>query len=100
MPVVTGSGTELSANQVRDAIVKAAHTKGWAVQDGSNGRLVATVYVRTHMAEVEIDYSPEAYSISYRNSDNLLYNGSNIHRNYNKWIQLLEIRINEELRGL
>lgn len=100
MPVVSGSGAELSADQVRTAIVDAAHSKGWSVQDGAGGRLLATLYVRSHMAEVEIDYSPKAYGISYVNSENLLYNGSNIHRNYNKWIQLLETRINEELRRL
>lgn len=100
MPVETGSGAQLSADQVRDAIIEAAHTKGWFVQPESDNRLIATVHVRTHMAEVEIAYSPTEYSISYKDSDNLLYNGSDIHRNYNKWVQLLEVRINEKLRQL
>ena len=53
--------------------------------------------MRQHTAVVDIRYSPESYSISYRDSAVLLYDGQVIHRNYNKWVQLLSERIQLEL---
>jgi hypothetical protein len=36
----------------------------------------------------------------YKDSDVLLYDGTKIHRNYNKWVELLERQINIELSTL
>jgi hypothetical protein len=95
-PVVTKSG-QVSAAQVHAAIVEALHDGGWVVKQDDPGKILAEVLVRTHRADVEIDYSPTQYSISYKDSEDLLYDGSMIHRNYNKWIMLLETRINQRL---
>lgn len=35
-------------------------------------------------------YKPESYSMTYRDSEVLKYDGTKIHRNYNKWIKLIE----------
>ena len=56
--------------------------------------------MRKHTAVVDIRYTPERYSISYRDSEVLLYDGSMIHRNYNKWVQPLSERINLEINKL
>jgi hypothetical protein len=104
-PVVTSSGKHLSANQVHGAIIGALNDKvifgaGWVVRQDDPGEIVAEVLVRTHRAEVEIDYSSTQYSILYKDSENLLYDGSSIHRNYNKWVQLLEKKIEQHLYAL
>jgi hypothetical protein len=93
-PVAAPSGP-LSTAQVRAAIIDALHDKGWTVRQDNPGRVEAEVLVRTHRADVEIDYSATQYSITYKGSENLLYDGSTIHRNYNKWIVLLERQINQ-----
>lgn len=95
-PVVAPSGP-LSAAQVRGAIIEALHDKGWVVRQDNPGKIEAEVVVRTHRADVEINYSATQYSITYKDSDNLLYDGSKIHRNYNKWVMLLETEINQRL---
>ncbi|MGD1879194.1 MAG: hypothetical protein ACFB13_17035 [Kiloniellaceae bacterium] len=99
-PVVTGSGTTPSLNQVEDAIVKACRDKEWFADPVADGHIVAKVRVRKHTAVVDILYSPTNYSITYKDSEMLLYDGTLIHRNYNKWVQLLADRIDQELNSL
>ncbi len=97
--VVSGSGSELTRDQVRQAIVDAANYKTWRVKQAGDGHLVATVHVRRHMAQVDIRYSSSRYSIAYKDSDVLMHDGTSIHRNYNKWVMLLERQININLRS-
>jgi hypothetical protein len=99
-PVVTASGTTPSPGQVKDAIITACRDKGWWVNPRADGHVIATAHVRQHTAIVDIRYSAEHYAITYKDSEVLLYDGQQIHRNYNKWVQLLEERINAELRKL
>ena len=49
--------------------------------------------VRQHFASVDIHYDSNSYSIRYKDSKVLMYDGTNIHRNYNKWVQLLDQQI-------
>lgn len=95
-PVVESSGP-VSAAQVHDAIVGALTDKGWTVREDNPGKILAEIMVRTHKADIAIDYSSTQYSITYQDSEDLLYDGSTIHRNYNKWIKLLEEQINVRL---
>ena len=95
--VVGGTTSGLTQAQIKQAILKAAADREWIAKEVGDGHIVATVYVRDHMAEVDINYGPNQYSITYKNSDNLLYDGTMIHRNYNKWIKLLDAEIREEL---
>ena len=99
-PVVTSSASALSLQQVRDAITRAAQAKRWRVEQIQDGHLVATVVVRRHTAVVDINYTTTDYSITYKDSDVLLYDGQKIHRNYNKWVKLLDERISQELNAL
>ena len=50
------------------------------------------------MAEVDITFDATKFSINYKNSENLLYDGTVIHRNYNKWIQFMIDKIAINLR--
>jgi hypothetical protein len=95
--VISPAGKPLSSDQVRSAIVRAGAGLGWIVTDVRPGVLNGKLLLRTHVAEVEIPYSPTAYSITYKSSENLGESGGNIHRNYNGWIQNLNRGINAQL---
>jgi len=98
--VVTGAGAAPSQADVRRAIVEAAASKGWTVKDIDPTHLQATHVARKHMAQVVIEYSTSSYSITYEDSLKLKYNGTTIHRNYNRWIRNLEHRIRQRLAAL
>jgi len=63
----------------------------------SPGKVHGTLNVRTHQADVDIDFTTTEYSIVYVSSRNLLSQGARIHKAYNQWIRELEVRINTEL---
>src|SRR3546814_5070870 len=67
-PVITASGTTPSLAQVKSAIITACRDKGWIVDPGAEGHIVATVQVRQHTAAIDIHYSPEHYTITYKDS--------------------------------
>lgn len=52
------------------------------------------------MAQVDIPYNAKAYSIQYKNSANLKYDGVSIHSNYNGWVQNLDRAIQSRLVAL
>lgn len=81
------------AEEIRKAILAGAQAKGWRVEEVGPGHMIARVAVRTHTATVDIYYDNDSYSIQYRDSSDLMYDGSNIHRNYNKWIIYLDEQI-------
>ncbi len=95
-PVVTTSGTH-SMEDVRDAIVRGGSLLGWQVRPIEPGYIVATLFVRTHTASVDIRYDRNEYNITYADSDNLKYRDGKIHSNYNGWVVRLERSIDNEL---
>ena len=99
-PVESVSGAQVTQAQVGDAIAKAANDKGRLVNRVSDGHIEATIHVRQHAAVVDIRYFAISYDITYKSSDVLLYDGEKIHRNYNKWIKILEQRINNNISSL
>ncbi len=94
---VTTSTRNYSMSDVRGAILQAGASLGWQMKVVRPGLIVGTLYVRDHMARVEIPYDRRTYSILYRDSSNLDYDGANIHSNYNGWVQNLSNAINERL---
>lgn len=87
----------LTAEQVRAAIVRAGAGLGWIMKEVGPGKLNGILLLRTHTAEVDIGYSASEYSITYKSSTNLQQAGSQIHKNYNGWIQNLNRGINAQL---
>lgn len=83
-------GVSLSAQQLEQAIVAAGDALGWQMRPTGPGRIEGTLLLRDHRAVVDINYSPRAYSIRYKDSSNLHYDGGTIHRNYNRWIENLD----------
>ena len=87
----------LNSSQVRDAIVRGASNIGWAIESDSPGLLTAKLATRQHTVIVEIPYSTSSYTIRYKSSINMLAEGGEIHRNYNRWVERLHRHINAEL---
>jgi hypothetical protein len=96
-PVVSAAGKPLSQEQVREAIVRAGASLGWIIKDGGPGKLIGTLILRTHTADVDIAYSQTNYSITYKSSANLQESNGKIHKNYNGWITNLTRGINAQL---
>ncbi len=91
---------QYTMKDVKNAIFRAGQSIGWGMKEVKPGLIIATIFVRNHMAKVEISYSKKSFSIHYKDSAGLNYDGTNIHRNYNNWIKNLEQRINSQLSGL
>lgn len=93
-----------SLSQIKESIVEALKYKRWVPVSVEDKQITAEIWVRSHYAKISIDYDNESYSINYIESNNLDFDaGKNqIHRNYNKWIILLdqEIRMNIARRVL
>ncbi|MFA5628197.1 MAG: hypothetical protein WCX90_08745 [Thiohalomonadaceae bacterium] len=95
--VVSSTGKQLTANEVKKAILTAGAVLGWSMKETKPGHIIGTLNVRKHMAKVDIKYNTKTYSITYSDSHNLNYDGSNIHGNYNGWIQRLQQNIQAQL---
>lgn len=91
---------DYTLDDVASAITRAGTGLGWVVRHQTPGHGVATLHLRSHMAQVDITYTLDSYNIEYRGSENLDYDGTNIHRNYNGWIQNLNNAIQVQLSTL
>ena len=81
---------EAPASVRSEQIRRAGTGLGWAMEDAGPGLIRSTLNLRTHQAVVDIPYDRQRFSIQYARSDNLGYDGSSIHSNYNGWVQRLE----------
>jgi hypothetical protein len=95
--VVSGNAT---MTDIKKAIMVAGAGLGWQMKETAPGVITGTLYLRKHMAKVEIPYSKTEYSILYKDSYELGYNGTTIHNNYNGWIQNLDRAIRSSLSVL
>src|SRR5436190_6010581 len=84
-PVATAKQASLA--DVQAAIQRAGITLGWQMAPTAPGQMVGTLALRGHVAVVDINYTPKNYSITYKDSQNLNADGTNIHNNYNGWVQ-------------
>jgi len=98
-PVPTGleAGKNLTIQEVHNAIVEGGAKRGWKMQTVNEGHLVAKLNVRSHEAEVDINYSVNNYSIVYKGSVNLKEANGKISSSYVTWIHNLERDINKSL---
>lgn len=90
---------DLSANDVKKAIIRAGISLGWKIKEVEPGKLVGLLNLRRHMAKIDIPYSKEGYSLIYVDSSELNYDAEKgeIHKNYNKWIRNLDQKIQMQL---
>lgn len=106
-PVYNVSGSPVNTNSGKaslDDIGKASKTAGinlgWQMRDVKPGHIVGTLNLRSHQAVVDVTYNTKSYDIGYKDSSNLNYNGSTIHKNYNSWVQNLDRNIQAQLSGI
>ncbi|MDH5190251.1 MAG: hypothetical protein OEW89_03265 [Gammaproteobacteria bacterium] len=88
--VMTVRDVSMSKDQVKRAIIKAGVHRGWKMREVKSGHIIATLDRSNYMAQIDIKYTEKKYSLTYKNSRGLNYDGTNIHRNYNNWIIYLD----------
>ena len=86
-----------SLDEVGKAIQRAGAALGWQMKETKPGHMLGTLALRTHVAVVDVNYSVKSYSIRYKDSTDLGYDGQNIHPNYNGWVQNLDKGIRAQL---
>lgn len=96
---VNVSSTNYDLSDVAKAIKTAGTGLGWQMKEQTPGHIVGSIYLRSHVAVVDITYTLDEFSINYKDSTNLKYNAASntIHKNYNGWIQNLTDAINKHL---
>jgi hypothetical protein len=94
---VMASKPDVSLSNVEKAIMRAGVSLGWQMRPTNPGHIEGTLILRTHTAVVDINYDTAKYSITYKDSKDLQYDGTNIHSNYNGWIQRLDSAIRSQL---
>jgi hypothetical protein len=98
-PVNTNS-SKPSLEEVGKAIKTVGINLGWQMKEMKPGHIIGTLNLRSHQAVVDINYTTKSYDITYKDSSNLKYGGSTIHKNYNGWVQNLDRRIQAQLSGI
>lgn len=96
---ITASAGAPTDSQIVQAIIRAGSSLGWTMQKVAPGHIVGTLNIRTHIAIVDITYNSDSYSITYKDSTNLDYNGTTIHRSYNTWVNNLNNAIKVQLNN-
>ena len=96
------SSANYDLSDVTSAIKSAGIGLGWQMKEETPGHIVGSLYLRSYVAVVDITYTLDDYSISYKDSKNLRYDaGSNaIHSSYNRWIRNLAKKIDLRLVAL
>ena len=93
---VTGTKA-VKMEDVEMAIKRAGAGLGWQIVPKGPGKAEGILVLRDHKAVVDITYDTKTYSILYKDSTNLQYDGKTIHSNYNGWIQNLDKAIRTQL---
>jgi len=91
---------QVSDEKMKQTIVAALEKREWTVQRFSPQLIQAEITVRNQFhAEIDIRYTRNSYAITYRDSRDLGYKDGKIHRNYNRWISMLDRDIMAGLRS-
>ena len=93
------ASAQVSEEKVKQAIVAALQKREWTVQRLSPQLVQAEITVRNQFyAAIDIRYTRNSYAITYRDSRDLGYKDGKIHRNYNRWVSMLDRDILAGLR--
>ena len=90
----------VSADEVKTAIIRAGASLGWVIVPAGDNMLEATLNVRAHTLVVDIDYTSEHYLVRYKSSINLDYKDGKIHPQYRNWVLNLQRHVDIELATL
>ncbi len=97
IPFPNSRETDITQKEIAKAIMSAGYSLGWVIEDQGNGHMQGTLVLRSHTAVVDIFYNNSKFSITYKDSTNLNYDGNNIHSQYNNWIINLTNKINSQI---
>lgn len=89
-----------TSKDIKKAIIRAGASLGWNMKSAKTGYIIGTLHLREHKAVIDVLYNKNNYSIKYKSSTNLNYDGVNIHSNYNGWIQRLNQNIQIQINTL
>ena len=95
-----GASKAVSMADVEMAIRRAGQGLGWQIVPQGPGKAEGILVLRDHRAVVSITYDTRNYSITYKDSSNLNYDGKTIHSNYNGWVQHLDKAIRAQLSAM
>jgi hypothetical protein len=87
-----------SLDEIGREITIAAGSLHWRITEAAPGHLVAKINAQDHEASVDIAYTGQNYSITLKDTANLLQNpDGTIHRRYDSWIANLRDKIDLQL---
>ena len=91
---------QVSEEKMKTIIVNALQKRDWTVERLSPQLVQAEINVRNQFyAAIDIRYTRNSYAITYRDSRDLGYKDGKIHRNYNRWVSMLDRDIMAALRS-
>jgi hypothetical protein len=90
----------LSMSNMESAIIGAGTGLGWRMAPQTPGQIEGVLALRDHRAVVTVTYDTKSYSIKYKDSSNLNYDGKSIRKNYNGWVENLDRAIRNNLAAL
>jgi len=94
------SSPNATLEQVANAIQRAGISLGWQMIEKGPSAMEGRLNLRSHVAVVSITFDTKQFSIFYKDSNNLNYDGNTIHKNYNGWVQNLEKAILAQSTGI
>ncbi|MCF7500555.1 MULTISPECIES: membrane lipoprotein lipid attachment site-containing protein [unclassified Pseudoalteromonas] len=96
-PIPTVANKSHDLKSIENDILKACMKLGWTCRANQEGKVLGTLDIRKHQLRVEISFNEKEYSIDYKDSINLDYDGKKIHRQYINWVTNLMRNIDAEL---
>ncbi len=101
--VYASSGVPASAENLRQAVIRGAQTRGWRVVKVDGSIITLEIVVRQkHTLLVDVLIDQGSYQVRYRDSDNLEYEQRDgarfIHPNVLRWMEYLQLSINSEIQ--
>ena len=91
---------QVNEEKMKQTIIAALNKRQWVVQRLSPQLVQAEINVRNqYYAAIDIRYTRNSYAITYRDSRELGYKDGKIHRNYNRWVSMLDRDIMAGLRN-
>lgn len=92
----------VKAPEVEKIIKTSLVNRGWRIEKESAGKIDATLYLRSHVARVSVNYSDKDVQLVYVSSENLDYKEKKgkryIHKNYLSWVNNVMTDINKNLQ--
>lgn len=97
---IPASAQTLPLETIERAIIEAGAQRGWRFTKAAPGHLLATYAKNEWSATANVIFDQRTYKITYKESTNLGADGVNIHQNYNRWVNNLDVDIEARLSML